>query len=307
MLASLFAPHLWTANLLFIGLIQGLIVSVLAMGIVLVYRSSRVINFAVADLGVPAAALLAIMVAKSHFPYWPALFLAIGTTTVAGAVVEMFVIRRLFKAPRVIVLVATIGVAEFMRAVVYQLPDYRTGKFQTAFPSPITSQWHIDSLINLHLGRARLRITNITVTGPQLLVLIIVPLITVFLWWLLGHTSFGEAVRASATNSDLARLTGISPKLMSTAIWTIGGFLSGVALVLYATQQGSAELVLIGPETLLLGLTAALIGGMTSFPERSRGRWVSVSCTRSSRTTSRTLPGWCSSCCSCSYSCSLPG
>lgn len=271
MVASFFAPHIWTANLLFIGLIQGLIVSVLAMGIVLVYRSSRVINFAVADLGVPAAALLAIMVAKSHFPYWPSLILAIAATTVAGAVVEMFVIRRLFKAPRVIVLVATIGVAEFMRAIVYQLPDYRTGKFQTAFPSPITSQWHIDSLINVHLGGLRVHITNITVAGPQLLVLIVVPLITLFLWWLLGHTSFGEAVRASATNSDLARLTGISPKLMSTAIWTIGGFLSGVALILYATQQGSAELVLIGPETLLLGLTAALIGGMTSFPRTVAG------------------------------------
>jgi branched-subunit amino acid ABC-type transport system permease component len=85
MLASFFAPHIWTANLLFIGLVQGLIVSVLAMGIVLVYRSSRVINFAVADLGVPAAALLAVMVAKSHFPYWPSLILAIGVSTIAGA------------------------------------------------------------------------------------------------------------------------------------------------------------------------------------------------------------------------------
>ncbi len=68
MLASFFQPHIWTANLLFIGLIQGLIVSILAMGIVLVYRSSRVINFAVADLGVPAAALLAVMVGEVALP-----------------------------------------------------------------------------------------------------------------------------------------------------------------------------------------------------------------------------------------------
>jgi len=78
--------------------------------------------------------------------------------------------------------------------------------YHTAFPSPITSQWHIDSLINVHLGKVRVHITNITITGPQLLVLIVVPLITVFLWWLLGHTHFGEAVRATATNADLARL-----------------------------------------------------------------------------------------------------
>jgi len=271
MLASFFQPHIATANLLFIGLIQGLIVSMLAMGIVLIYRSTRVINFAVADIGVPAAALLAVMVVRSHFPYWPALGLAVLTTTVGGAVIEMLIIRRLSKAPRVIVLVATIGVAELMQAVVRTLPDYRTGKFQTTFPSPITSKWTISSLGHLHLGGFHAQITNLTVTGPQLLAIIIVPLVTVALWWLLGHTIFGEAVRASATNPDLARLTGISPKMMSTAIWTIGGLLSGITLILYATQGGSTELVQVGPETLLLGLTAALIGGMTSFPRTVAG------------------------------------
>ena len=149
-------------------------------------------------------------------------------------------------------LVATIGVAELAQAIAL-LPvlNQRTGSEQTTFPSPITNVWHLGS---------------VTIKGPQLLVLIIVPVITVFLWWLLGHTAFGESVRASATNADLARLTGVSPKMMSTAIWTIAGFLSSIAVILYATQSGSPELVTIGPETLLLGLTAALIGKMTSFP-----------------------------------------
>ena len=62
-LASIF-----TANLLFIGLVNGLIIALIAMGIVLIYRSSRVINFAVGDLGVPSAALLVIMVSQHHWP-----------------------------------------------------------------------------------------------------------------------------------------------------------------------------------------------------------------------------------------------
>jgi ABC-type branched-subunit amino acid transport system ATPase component/ABC-type branched-subunit amino acid transport system permease subunit len=271
MLASFFQPHIATSNLLFIGFVQGLIVSVLAMAIVLIYRSTRIINFAVADLGVPAAALLAVMVVRSHFPYWLALALALLTTTAGGALVEMLVIRRLSKAPRVIVLVATIGVAEFVQAIVRELPDYRTGKFQTVFPSPMNSKWTITSLGHLRLGGFHLQITNVTVTGPQLLALIIVPIVTLALWWLLGHTVFGESVRASATNPDLARMTGISPKLMSTAIWTIGGLLSGITLVLYATQGGTTDLVQVGPETLLLALSAALIGGMTSFPRTVAG------------------------------------
>ncbi|HEX4493143.1 MAG TPA: ATP-binding cassette domain-containing protein [Acidimicrobiia bacterium] len=247
MLASLF-----TANLLFGGAVDGLIVALLGMGIVLVYRSSRVINFAVGDIGVPAAALLAIMVAKSHWPYWPSLIAVVLVGTVSGAVIELAVIRRLFRAPRVIVLVATIGVAELAQAVTHALPDYRTGDIQASFPSPIASHWNVGS---------------ITIDGAQLLTLIVVPLITLGLWWLLGHSRFGEQVRACATNPDLARLTGVNPKLMSTAIWSIAGFLSAIAVILWATTQHSSELVSIGPDTLLLGLTAALIGRMTSFPK----------------------------------------
>ena len=55
--AALRMPHIFTANLLVIGLVRGLIIAVLAMGIVLVYRSSRVINFAVGNIGIPCAAL----------------------------------------------------------------------------------------------------------------------------------------------------------------------------------------------------------------------------------------------------------
>lgn len=247
MLASVF-----TANLIFSGAVDGLIISLLAMGIVLVYRSSRVINFAVGDMGVPAAALLAIMVSKSHWPYWPALIGVVLVGTLTGAVVELAAIRRLFRAPRVIVLVATIGVAELAQAVTHALPDYRTGDLQTAFPSPITSHWKVGS---------------VTIEGAQLLTLIVVPLITLGLWWLLGHSRFGEAVRACATNADLARLTGINPKLMSTAIWSIAGFLSAVAVILWATAERASELVAIGPNTLLLSLAAALVGRMTSFPK----------------------------------------
>ena len=98
-----------------------------------------------------------------------------------------------------------------------------------------------------------------------------VPVITVGLWWLLGHTAFGDAVRAAASNSDLARMTGINPKMVSTGVWAIAGFLGTVAILLTATDQTSADLVHIGPDTLLRGMAAALIGGMVSFPRAAVG------------------------------------
>ena len=100
-----------TWNLVFKGVVGGLITALVAMGIVLVYRSSRVINFAVGSIGIPAAALFAVMAGVHHWPYWPSLVAALAIGTLTGVLVELAVIRRLFKSPRVIVLVATIGVA----------------------------------------------------------------------------------------------------------------------------------------------------------------------------------------------------
>lgn len=248
---------LLTSNLLFKGIIGGFIIALVAMGIVLVYRSSRVINFAVGNLGIPATALFAIMAGKYGWPYWPSLIAALAIGTLSGALVELAVIRRLFHAPRVIVLVATIGVAQLAQAVTLALPDFRTGTLQTQFPLPFEGEWHPG------LG--------IDVTAAQLLILIVVPLVTIALWWLLNHTTFGDEVRASASNADLARMTGINPKLVSTAVWSIAGFLSAAAVLLTATDRGSTELISIGPDTLLRGMAAALIGGMVSLPRAALG------------------------------------
>src|SRR3954463_6168528 len=99
-----------TWNLIFKGVIGGLITSLIAMGIELVYRSSRVINFAVGSIGIPAAALFPVVAGVDGWADWGALVLSLILGTLTGGVVELAVIRRLFKSSRVIVLVATIGV-----------------------------------------------------------------------------------------------------------------------------------------------------------------------------------------------------
>ncbi len=60
-------------------------------------------------------------------------------------------------------------------------------------------------------------------------------------------------MRAASSNSDLARMTGINPKMVSTGVWAIAGFLGTVAILLIATDSTSADLVHIGPDTLLRG------------------------------------------------------
>src|SRR6476620_801430 len=106
-------------QVLFNGLVQGAIYGVLALALVLVYRTSRVINFAVGNMGLVGAGLLVILNVNYGVPYWPALGLALVVGVVYGAVIELIVVRRLSRAPRVIVLVATIGVAQLSLAILH--------------------------------------------------------------------------------------------------------------------------------------------------------------------------------------------
>jgi ABC-type branched-subunit amino acid transport system ATPase component/ABC-type branched-subunit amino acid transport system permease subunit len=240
----------FTRQLLFNGVVNGMVFGLVAMGIVLVYRSTRVINFAVSSLGFVGAGIFALLVAQYHVPFWLAAPLCLVIGVVYGAIVELVVIRRLFAAPRVIVLVATIGIAQLSLAVLSAFPEIDAPGAR--FPVPV---------------RATYQIAGIRVGGPQLSIVLVVPLIALGFGWLLNRTALGKAVRASAENPDLARLDGISPKLVSTAVWGLAGGLATIALALLAGQAGSAQnLDNLGPTTLVRALAAAVIAGMVSFP-----------------------------------------
>src|SRR3954465_4862893 len=95
-----------TSQIAFNGVVQGLVYGLLAMAIVLVYRSSKVINFAIGSMGLIGSALLVLLTVQYGIPYWVALAIALVAGVAYGAIIELAVVRRLFNAPRVILLVA---------------------------------------------------------------------------------------------------------------------------------------------------------------------------------------------------------
>ena len=229
-----------------------MVLGLLALGVVLVYRSTRVINLAVGNMGLPATGLIALLVINYGFPYWVALPIALVVGIAVGALIERAVIRRLFDAPRVIVLVATIGIAQLMQAVLASYPDLERTRGQR-FPAPLTFIW--DDVLGLRI------------TGPKLTILVLVPLLAVGLSWFLNRTVFGQTVQASATNADLARLSGIDPKMVQLFVWTIAGLLATISLLLLSANRGSiGGLSNLGPNTMARALAAAVIAGMVSFP-----------------------------------------
>ena len=238
-------------QIVFNGIVLGMLYALLALGVVLIFRASGVINFAQGAFGAFGASVLAVLYVNEGIPFYLTIPLALISGALFGGLTELFVVRRLFKQPRLLLFIATIGVAQVVLLLQLRLPEVDQ---PVSFPTPIQDYWNVGSL---------------TVRGDQLIVLIVVPVVVIFLTFLLQRTNFGLAVRSAADNQSAASLAGIRVKSVSTQVWIIAGVLSAISGLLAPSILGySAGNITesFGPGLLLPTLTAALVGGMTSFP-----------------------------------------
>lgn len=231
------------------GAILGLDYGLLAVGLVLIYRTSRVVNFAQGQLGVVAAVFLVKLFYDFGFNYWVALVISVALAAAVGALSEL-VLRRLFNRPRVMVMVATIGLSQVLYLFTI-FPFIRPKKLYRAFPVPISWTFHVGTFL---------------FSPGDVLTLIVAPVVVLALAAFIRFSSWGLAMRAMAENAESARLSGIWVRRTSTVAWTLAGALSAVTAVLASPSQTSALTDVLSPDLLLLALLAALIGGMVSLP-----------------------------------------
>ena len=163
-----------------IGLVIGLTYAALAAGFVLIYRSTGVLNFAHAEIGALSLAIFVLLLIQYDLNWW----LAYGLSVVFGAtiagLVELVIVRRLFDAPRLVLLIATIGVAQLVQAVKINLPAVRAAG---PIRLPFTTVFEPTDSLRL-LPR-------------DYIVLIVVPALILALSVFLSKTRFGLAVRAT--------------------------------------------------------------------------------------------------------------
>jgi ABC-type branched-subunit amino acid transport system permease subunit len=240
---ALSAPNFVLVQGLFYGLGYGL----LALGLVLVYRTNRVLNFAQGQIGVIAAVFLVKLTADYKFNYWFALVLSVGLAAFAGALSEL-VLRRLFSRPRVLVMVATIGLSYVLLALT-ALPFIRPSNLYKPVPVPFDLSFSLGGFI---------------ITPTEVLTLIVAPIVTLALVLAVRLTPWGLSMRAMSENADSARLSGVWIRRTSTLTWTVAGALSAFTAILNAPNQTSALTQALSPDLLLYALAAALIGAMVN-------------------------------------------
>lgn len=235
-----------------LGLITGLSYGLLAVGIILVYRSSRVLNLAHGEIGALAAAVVAVLVNDNGWSYWTAALAALVVAGILGGLVELVVIRRLAAAPRLIVLVATMGVAQLFLFTTYALNSSLDNKSRLeGFPVPFAAR--------IDLGALRL-------LSGEIMLLVAVPLITLGLALFFRRSSFGVAIRAASENADSARLVGIPTRRISLFVWVVAAMLAAATALMLAPGRGLTVTESLGPDLLMRALAAAVLARMTSLP-----------------------------------------
>lgn len=239
-----------------LGLITGMGIGALAVGLVLVYRASRVINLAQAEVGAAAAALMALLVRDEHVPYGVAAVAVIAAAAAAGAVVEGVVIRPLRDAPRAVVLIATLGVTQLLLAASITIINGISNR-SAGYPAPFTA--------TLDLGR------GVVLHAPDLLFLGVVPALALALAAFLRWTSVGTAIRAASENRDAARLSGIPVGRIGTLVWAIAAAVSAVTTLVLLAGQPLVGTESLGPEVLLEALAACVLARFTSLPKALGG------------------------------------
>jgi branched-chain amino acid transport system permease protein len=242
-------------NTLLIGVTAGSIYSLMSIAIVLLWRSTRVINFAAGGLALASSFVGAAVLEKTG-SFWIALPLAMVAGAVFSAFIEYFFLRPLLKRSGgkgeeiFLPIIATLGLLGIIKAILNYIYGDRVG----SLPPPLSDKGFIVS------GQ------SIALSPMRILILGTVLVLMAFLTLIFQRTNLGLSLRASSFAPEISRLSGIRVDLIRTVGWAISGAAGATAGILQTTN-GSGS---IAPESfefsllLVFGFVAAVIGGIES-------------------------------------------
>jgi branched-chain amino acid transport system permease protein len=236
----------WSVFLQFLlsGITQGSVYALIALGFMVIYNSSEIINFAQGEF-VMLGGMITVAFYTAKVPLLLAILFAVVLTTLFGVLFQHLAIRPLKKAPPFSMIMLTIGASIFIRGVAMLV----WGKDTFSLPLFITGA-------PLVIGGAVIIPHALVVTGVAVLLML---LLQIFF----KLTLVGQAMRASAVNKVGASLCGIKPEWMVKLSFALSAALGSIAgIVIAPTNLTSYDVgVMLG----LKGFVVAIIGGLNSF------------------------------------------
>ncbi|MEQ8839357.1 MAG: ABC transporter permease [Acidimicrobiales bacterium] len=234
------------------GTTIGLLTALIAVGMALIYRANRVLNFSQADLGYIPGLLGVMLVAVSGLNYFLGFFAGLAVAIVGGALVELVVIRRFFRAARLILTVVTLGLTQvlvFLALWMAGLWDAESRSQRVNFPVEI-----------------RFEVESIIFREDDVVTWVVAPLAMAAVALFLRGTVVGTAIRGAAERADLAGLLGVPVRRLHTIVWSIATTLAFIAIWLRAGIIGLPVGAALSFSVLLRALAALTLGNLTNLP-----------------------------------------
>ncbi|HEX6425380.1 MAG TPA: ABC transporter permease [Acidimicrobiales bacterium] len=233
------------------GALVGGRIALIALGIALVYRANRIVNFAQGDLGALPTVLAVMLVVAWGWSYWLGLAVGLAAAIVLGVLVESLIIRRFFTAPRLVLTVATIGLAQLLAGAGLFLPRaFGNTSFGTRLPQPFDARWVFG---------------GVTFNANDIFTMIVVPLALLALAVFLQRSTVGIAIIGAAERADRAFTLGIPVKRLHTVVWVVASVLAFLAMFLRAGAVGLPIGEVLAPTFLVQALAAAVFGRFERF------------------------------------------
>jgi len=239
------------------GCVLGLITALVTMGMFLVYRANRVLNFSAGELGLLPAVLAVLLITESGLSWYLSFGIGLVASLALGVAAEFLVIRRFFDSPRLVVTVATIGLAQLLGVAALFMPAWWHTKVQS---QRIDAPFNLDFTIGVRVF-----------TADHVLVLVLAPLAIGAVGMLLRFTRLGVAIRAAAELPSRAGLLGIPVKALQSIVWGLATGLAFLALFLRAGVFGLPVGGLLGLLLLLRSLASLMLGRLTHLPTMLAG------------------------------------
>lgn len=235
------------------GLVVGSIYALVAMGFVIIYKSTSVLNFAQGEFLLLGAYISLALLTRWHVPFWATVALTLGFAVVLGLAIERLILRPMIGEPVVSVIMVTLGLSSILRAVVQGIWGTDTRPYPEIFPS------------------APVMIGPVPVSRAYAWSLGCVVVLLIAFSLFFKRSRFGIAMRATAFSQQVALSMGISVRHMFALAWAIAAVVSAIGgILLGAVRTGvDQSLALIGlkvlPVVILGGLDSvlgAIVGGL---------------------------------------------
>ena len=228
-------------QLLFSGIGIGAVYALVALGFVLIFRATNVVNFAQGEFSMVAAFLMVVFAVDLSLPYWLSFLLAIGGMALLGAIFNLGVYYPLRNRTYLPVIISTIGASILLANGVLALygpePQVLSGWFDTP---------------GIQLGPVYL-------DSQYLLIIAVTIVLVAFQYWFFEHTLLGKKLQATSQDKEMAALLGIPVATMIMITFVYSAVLGGIAGILVAPILFVS--IGMGATIALKAFAATIIGG----------------------------------------------